>query len=37
MRALLTPPLPGPGTGHGVALGLFASDLDALIVYVRSL
>ena len=37
MRAVLTPPLAVPGTGHGAALGLPASDLDALIAYLRSL
>jgi hypothetical protein len=37
LRAVLTPPLAVPGTGHGAALGLSASDLDALIAYVRSL
>lgn len=37
MRALLSPPLAVPGSGHGAALGLSPSDLDALIAYVRSL
>jgi hypothetical protein len=37
MRAVLTPPLAMPGTGHGAALSLSASDLDALIAYLRSL
>ncbi len=37
MRAVLTAPLAVPGTGHGAALGLSASDLDALIAYLRSL
>ena len=37
MRAVLTPPLAVPGTGHGAALGLSASELDALIAYIRSL
>jgi DNA-binding beta-propeller fold protein YncE len=37
MRAVLTAPLAVPGTGHGAALGLPASDLDALIAYLRSL
>ncbi len=37
MRAVLTPPLAIAGTGHGAALGLPASDLDALIAYLRSL
>ena len=37
MRAVLTAPLAVQGTGHGAALGLPASDLDALIAYLRSL
>jgi hypothetical protein len=37
LRALLTPPLAVPGSGHGTALGLSASDLSALIAYLRSL
>jgi hypothetical protein len=37
MRAVLTPPLAMPGSAHGAALGLSASDLDALIAYLRSL
>src|SRR5262245_57052262 len=37
MRAVLTAPLAVQGTGHGTALGLSASDLDALIAYLRSL
>lgn len=37
MRALLTPPLAVPGSGHGAALGLSASDLNALMAYMRSL
>jgi hypothetical protein len=37
MRAVLTPPLAVPGTGHGAALGLSPGDLDALIAYLRSL
>jgi hypothetical protein len=37
IRALLTPPLAVPGTGHGTALALSPSDLDALIAYLRSL
>jgi len=37
MRAVLTPPLATAGTGHGAALGLPASDLDALVAYLRSL
>jgi hypothetical protein len=37
LRALLTAPLAVPGTGHGAALGIPASDLDALIAYLRSL
>ena len=37
MRAVLTPPLAIAGTGHGAALGLSPSDLDALIAYLRSL
>lgn len=37
MRAVLTPPLAVPGTGHGAALGLSPTDLDALIAYMRSL
>ena len=37
LRAVLTPPLAVPGTGHGAALGLTPGDLDALIAYLRSL
>src|SRR5262249_25649393 len=37
LRAVLTAPLAVPGTGHGAALGLSATDLNALIAYVRSL
>jgi DNA-binding beta-propeller fold protein YncE len=37
MRAVLTPPLAVPGTGHGTALGLSATDLNDLIAYLRSL
>jgi hypothetical protein len=37
MRAVLTAPLAVPGTGHGAALGLSGSDLNALIAYLRSL
>lgn len=37
LRAVLTAPLAVPGTGHGAALALSASDLDALIAYIRSL
>src|SRR5262245_12316689 len=37
IRALLTAPLAVPGTGHGAALGLSPSDLNALIAYLRSL
>ena len=37
IRAVLTPPLAVPGTGHGAALGLSPSDLNALIAYIRSL
>jgi hypothetical protein len=37
MRAVLTAPLAMPGTGHGAALSLSPSDLDALIAYLRSL
>jgi len=37
MRAVLTPPLAVSGSGHGAALGLPASDLNALIAYIRSL
>jgi DNA-binding beta-propeller fold protein YncE len=37
MRAVLTAPLAVPGSGHGAALALSASDLDALIAYIRSL
>lgn len=37
LRAVLTPPLAVPGSGHGAALGLSASDLNALIAYIRSL
>lgn len=36
-RALLTAPLAVPGTGHGPALSLSPSDLNALIAYLRSL
>ena len=36
IRAVLTPPLAVPGTGHGAALALPASDLDALVAYLRS-
>jgi DNA-binding beta-propeller fold protein YncE len=37
MRAVLTAPLAVPGTGHGAALTLTPSELDALIAYIRSL
>ena len=37
IRAVLTPPLAVAGTGHGPALSLSPSDLDALIAYIRSL
>ena len=37
IRAVLTAPLAVAGTGHGAALGIPASDLDALIAYIRSL
>lgn len=37
IRAVLTAPLAVPGTGHGAALGLTPSDLNALIAYIRSL
>jgi DNA-binding beta-propeller fold protein YncE len=37
LRAVLTPPLAVPGTGHGTALGLTSDDLNALIAYLRSL
>lgn len=37
IRAVLTAPLAVPGSGHGAALGLSATDLDALIAYLRSL
>ena len=37
LRAVLTPPLAVPGTGHGAALALSAGDLNALIAYIRSL
>lgn len=37
LRAVLTPPLAVPGTGHGAVLGLSQSDLNALIAYIRSL
>ena len=37
IRALLTPPLAVPGTGHGTALALSVDDLNALIAYIRSL
>jgi DNA-binding beta-propeller fold protein YncE len=36
IRAVLTPPLAVPGSGHGAALALPADDLDALIAYLRS-
>jgi hypothetical protein len=35
-REMLTPPLAVAGSGHGTAIGLPASDLDALIAYLRS-
>jgi YVTN family beta-propeller protein len=37
LRAVLTAPLAVAGSGHGAALGLSASDLNALIAYIRSL
>ncbi|MBM4266975.1 MAG: hypothetical protein FJ144_10225 [Deltaproteobacteria bacterium] len=37
LRAVLTPPLAVPGTGHGAAQSLSPSDLNALIVYLKSL
>jgi DNA-binding beta-propeller fold protein YncE len=37
IRAVLTPPLAVPGSGHGAALGLSATDLNDLIAYLRSL
>lgn len=37
LRAVLTAPLAVPGSGHGAALSLSPSDLDALIAYIRSL
>jgi YVTN family beta-propeller protein len=37
IRAVLTSPLAVPGTGHGAALGLSPTDLNALIAYIRSL
>lgn len=37
IRAVLTPPLAVAGTGHGPALSLSPSDLNALIAYIRSL
>jgi DNA-binding beta-propeller fold protein YncE len=37
LRAVLTPPLAVPGSGHGATLVLSSSDLDALIAYLRSL
>jgi YVTN family beta-propeller protein len=37
IRAVLTAPLAVPGSGHGAALGLSPSDLNALIAYIRSL
>ena len=37
IRAVLTPPLAVPGSGHGGAIGLSPSDLNALIAYLRSL
>jgi len=36
IRAVLTPPLAVPSTGQGAALALPASDLDALVAYLRS-
>jgi cytochrome c2 len=37
LRAVLTAPLAVPGTGHGSALALTPSELNALIAYLRSL
>jgi hypothetical protein len=37
MRAVLSPPLAVPGTGHGAASSLAPGDLDDLIAYLRSL
>lgn len=37
LRAVLTAPLAVAGSGHGPALGLSPSDLNALIAYIRSL
>jgi DNA-binding beta-propeller fold protein YncE len=37
IRAVLTPPLAVPFTGHGTALGLTPTELNALIAYLRSL
>lgn len=37
IRAVLTSPLAVPGSGHGAALDLPPSDLNALIAYIRSL
>jgi hypothetical protein len=37
LRAVLTPPLAVPGSGHGGALSLSPQELDDLIAYLRSL
>jgi hypothetical protein len=37
IRAVLTPPLAVPGSGHGTALGLTPTELNDLIAYLRSL
>ncbi len=37
IRAVLTPPLAVPGSAHGAALDLSASELNDLIAYLRSL
>jgi hypothetical protein len=37
LRAMFTPPLAVPGTGHGGPAALSPSDLDALLAYLRSL
>jgi hypothetical protein len=37
LRAVLTPPLAVPATGHGAALGLTPGELNDLIAYLRSL
>jgi hypothetical protein len=36
LRQMLPPPLAVAGSGHGTAIGLSSSELDALIAYLRS-